>query len=198
MNFSKLLNNFKPVRQSIRNNVTHLGLFFTWVVPAVFIPMGRYLEDKITSPAKKKELFVRDLTTYSVGTALYFAGRGIVNAFANKKGLHSKEKEFLGNAVGAAAYTAYAAIGSVKFTKFLGMDKSSKDNKPIVACYGLKSDSFGVRSKVNFNTNSGLSINRENVNKLENGSNNDAKNSLLFRSNTFRQFQTGHTRVNLF
>ncbi len=203
VNFSKLLSTLKPTRTNIAKKSTPIELFLTWITPAIFVPMGRFVEDKDTSLSKKKELFVRDFTTYSIGASLYFAGRGIVKGLTkNNKSLTSKEKRLLGVAVGVGVYNLYAALGSIKTARFLGMNKASKNGNPNAKCYGSRSEFVMPNAKVNFDTCNGLSINKKYVKKFENESSNDAKKSLLFRSNirsnTFRQFQTGYPRINLF
>jgi hypothetical protein len=108
-----------------KGNVERIGKILTWTAPAIAIPGLRYTQD---SKTQRKELFVRDASTYSIGTVTFFGTEYIV-----KKGLdHFKlirnldQRALVAFLVGLTANLLYAGIGAVRFSKAFSQYQAKK------------------------------------------------------------------------
>lgn len=97
----------------------------TWVAPSVGIPTLRYFQD---SKEQRRELFIRDAATYSLGAVtylvLFYGGKRAMGHFFPK--VKDDLKEFIPFVAGLAANILYSGIGAVRLSKYL----SGKTTKP--------------------------------------------------------------------
>ncbi|MCE3234235.1 MAG: hypothetical protein K0Q50_415, partial [Vampirovibrio sp.] len=100
----------------ISNKVQFTRDALTWVAPAIGIPTLRYFQD---DKAQRKELFVRDASTYTLGALLflgtYFAGKRMMHHFPR---LGDGSRELIPFTVALAVNILYAGIGSVRLSKW--------------------------------------------------------------------------------
>jgi hypothetical protein len=88
----------------------------TWVAPAVGIPALRYFQDQ---KEQRKELFIRDASTYSIGALLYlglfFGGKSLLKHL--KPTLNEHVRDLSAFLVAITANIAYAGIGAVRISQ---------------------------------------------------------------------------------
>ncbi len=88
----------------------------TWVAPAVGIPALRYFQDQ---KEQRKELFVRDASTYSVGALIYlglfFGGKSFLKHL--KPTLNEHVRDLSAFLVAITANIVYAGIGAVRISQ---------------------------------------------------------------------------------
>lgn len=88
----------------------------TWVAPAIGIPTLRYFQD---DKAQRRELFVRDASTYTLGALLflgtYFAGKRMMTHFPQ---LGNGARELIPFVTALAVNILYAGVGSVRLSKW--------------------------------------------------------------------------------
>lgn len=100
-------------------NAKHFPLIkdvLTWTAPALLIPAFRYFQDP---PQQRKELFLRDASTYSVGAGLFLGlgllSRKLLNRWGTFKNPASKDLAAFLIALGANIL--YAGVGAVHFSR---------------------------------------------------------------------------------
>lgn len=100
----------------------------TWGLPPLAIPTMRYLQDP---PESRKQLFVRDASTYVMGAAIYFlVGRGSLHLFNRFKVIPNLVyREMTAFLLGLTANLLYAGVGAVHFSHWVNRQWLS-DNKP--------------------------------------------------------------------
>lgn len=100
----------------------------TWVAPSVGIPSLRYFQD---SKEQRRELFIRDAATYSLGAVtylvLFYGGKRAMGHFFPK--MKEELKEFIPFLVALAANITYSGIGAVRLSKYLS-GKTAKPEAP--------------------------------------------------------------------
>lgn len=137
----------------------------TWVMPAVFIPTARRIIDGNNykdTPGLANQLYVRDLTTYSIGAATFFAVRTLAyEALSRTKLIKSDPKAyFAASLAGLGANLLYAGIGAPKLSQFLfknkGYKKPQKSSQEAITTVETpkKLDLVvGLKNKTSFNVN---------------------------------------------
>lgn len=102
----------------------------TWVGPAISIPALRYFQD---DPQQRKELFVRDASTYTVGAMLYIGVRLAVSQLLNEGKIRLGKykiplfhkplplgkgvKEIIAVIAGLTVNVTFAGIGATYFSR---------------------------------------------------------------------------------
>ena len=102
-------------------NIRKIEQAAIWVAPALFIPGIRFFQD---SPEDRNKLFVRDLTTYSIGAAIYFLTRGLAGKLINFK--NESVKNITSTSIALTANILYAGIVAVKMSQLLDNVKKSQ------------------------------------------------------------------------
>lgn len=116
-------------------NVSTLGKTtkaMTWLAPALLIPTMRYFKD---NNLERRKLFVRDISTYTVGAAVF-----LITAYFAKKGLTAArvfsgeaQREFAAFLMALAANIFYAGTIPLK----LSQHYAKKHPAPVEAVSGL-------------------------------------------------------------
>lgn len=121
-----------------------LERIMTWGTPALVIPALRFTIDSKKRPEMSKELFVRDFTTYSIGSSLFFIGSYVGDKLfsAMKVFKEPYKKNFASFLIGLAGYLLYSGIGALYVSEAL-----SKKKKPVNV--DMKNDLQNVLSKIN-------------------------------------------------
>lgn len=88
----------------------------TWTAPALLIPTLRYFQDP---PEQRKELFLRDASTYSAGAALFLGlgllGKRLLNRWGTFK--TPATRDLVAFLVALAANILYAGVGALHFSR---------------------------------------------------------------------------------
>lgn len=102
----------------------------TWVAPAIGIPALRYLHD---AKDRRKELFLRDATTYSLGTVIYFAVGFLTKKLLTALNLfkNAANRDFASFLMAITANILYAGIGAVKLSQYYAHKQNEKTGSPI-------------------------------------------------------------------
>lgn len=98
----------------------------TWTTPSLVIPALRFVQD---DPKDRKELFIRDFTSYAIGGCSYFAGTALGQLFFKTTKLVKNKPmvNFLSFLTGLAGYLLYSGIGAVQLSKKLSKKKKPKE-----------------------------------------------------------------------
>lgn len=98
----------------------------TWTTPSIVIPALRFVQD---DPKVRKELFIRDFTSYAIGGCSYFAGTALGQLFFKTTQLVKNKPmvNFLSFLTGLAGYLLYSGIGAVQLSKKLGKNKKPEE-----------------------------------------------------------------------
>jgi hypothetical protein len=91
----------------------------TWVLPTVAIPTLRYFQD---DRKERNRLFIRDASTYTLGTLIFLVVYRAGLALLRKSPLPPGEgkRDLLAFLAALAANILYAGIGAVRLSKHLG------------------------------------------------------------------------------
>lgn len=103
----------------------------TWTAPAVLIPSLRYSQD---SQEQRKELFLRDASTYSFG-AILFLSMGLLgrNLMRRHKVFNTQEaRDFVAFLIALGGNILYAGIGAPRLSKSLSKRNSDGLSPPPV------------------------------------------------------------------
>lgn len=107
-------------------NLSKLETIITWTAPALFIPSLRVFNDP---PKERKKLFVRDFTTYSIGTTLFFVSKSIAYNLLNKVIKNEGKKNFASFMVAITSNIMYAGVGAVKLSQFIDKKYSIRNEQ---------------------------------------------------------------------
>lgn len=110
------------ISPNLNRNVQTL---LTWGGPPMVIPALRFFQD---DPKDRKELFIRDFGTYSIGTIVFFSAKIASNKILKKTNL-VKDKELqdlISFSTALISNFLYAGIGAVKISKLIAKLKSEK------------------------------------------------------------------------
>lgn len=111
MNIAKLTASITP------NKARAIETVVTWAGPALFIPTLRFPLDK---PEDRKELFVRDFSTYAVGSMIFLGTMGLTGLLLKKVSpakITPQVKRLISFFAAFASYVLYCGIGAVKLSK---------------------------------------------------------------------------------
>lgn len=88
----------------------------TWTAPAIAIPGLRYTQD---THLQRKELFIRDASTYSIGAGLFFAAEWAAKKLLDCGNIikNMERRELVAFMVGLTVNLLYAGIGAVRLSK---------------------------------------------------------------------------------
>jgi hypothetical protein len=97
-------------------SVPTLTKILTWTAPAIAIPALRYTQD---TRQQRKELFIRDASTYTLGALLFLGTEWLAKQFLDKKKMFQKVevRNFTAFLVALTANLLYAGIGAVRLSK---------------------------------------------------------------------------------
>lgn len=101
-----------------------------WGLPVALIPSLRFAQDSDKSPSLRKELFVRDFSSYSIGTGIYFGALyGAFKAVKSPiiKNLSKNKKMILPEVIATASYCLWSGIIAPKLSKKFNK-KAHKNN----------------------------------------------------------------------
>jgi len=109
-------------------NVETIKKVFTWTAPAIAIPGLRYTQD---SHQQRKELFIRDASTYSVGALTFFVAEWISKKTLDRFHLipDKGQRSLAAFLIGLTANLLYAGIGAVRFSKAFSRYQAEKSVK---------------------------------------------------------------------
>ena len=129
---------------AIASRVLTTENILTWTAPAVAIPGLRYTQD---SQQNRKELFIRDASTYSIGALTFFLVRQIA-----RKGMdyfhlfRSNDTRYLiAFLIGLTANLLYAGIGAVKFSHAFSRYQNRKAQHPNLSPSNSSSLQAGIK-----------------------------------------------------
>lgn len=88
----------------------------TWITPAIGIPALRYSQD---TQAQRRELFIRDASTYTVGALLFLGTERAMQAILEKTALCKTSKEIGALLIALTANITYAGIGAIHLSRWL-------------------------------------------------------------------------------
>ena len=88
----------------------------TWIAPSVAIPALRYLSDP---RERRNELFLRDASTYAMGTVIYFTVGPLAKKFFQAVNLFKTDmqRNYIAFLLAITANILYAGIGAVKLSQ---------------------------------------------------------------------------------
>lgn len=88
----------------------------TWTAPAIAIPGLRYTQD---THLQRKELFIRDASTYSIGAGLFFAAEWLAKKLLDCGNMiqNLERRNLAAFMVGLTVNLLYAGIGAVRISK---------------------------------------------------------------------------------
>ena len=96
-------------------NVGAIKEVLTWTAPALVVPALRFQQD---DRANRKELFLRDASTYTLGAALFLGTAFIGRHLLGKLSVFSPAvRDFTSFMVALTANLLYAGVGAVKLSK---------------------------------------------------------------------------------
>ena len=96
-------------------NLLRVGEIVTWLGPTLVVPAMRYAQDP---PETRDRLFVRDFSTYAIGSAAYFAMRGLTVRLLQGRFANPNVATMLSMVAGVLGNIAYAGLGAVRFSKW--------------------------------------------------------------------------------
>lgn len=144
----KKINNFKV--KSVEDQRLDAIRIIGWGMPIAFVPSLRYMQDKDKPKALRKELFVRDFASYSVGTALYaltiVASRKMVSLPKINKKLSENVSKLLPDVIAVSSFCIWSGIFGPKFSKKLQPKlKINKTTQPEIETIKQKNINFTRR-----------------------------------------------------
>lgn len=88
----------------------------TWVAPALGIPALRFFQD---AREQRKELFVRDASTYTIGALIFLGTRMVGQSLLRRSSLPMSKaaKDMTAFMVALGANIVYAGVGSVRLSQ---------------------------------------------------------------------------------
>lgn len=111
----KLLNG--PLNEGRRQ---FLEMIIWWGIPPLVVPALRWTQDP---PEQRWNLFIRDFTTYSLGTGIFFLGKYLMEKATKSRFTNPQAAILLGSAFGLAINQLYVGIGAVKLSRWLAPTK---------------------------------------------------------------------------
>ncbi len=128
MNFFQKLKNIKdPALMAER--------VITWCAPVLLIPALRYVQDSDKPKDLRNELFVRDLSSWALGTGIYFASLIVAAKTMNSgkifKTASEGTKRIATISAAVGAYCTWSGFLGPKFSKFImkkGLAESSNND----------------------------------------------------------------------
>ena len=117
------------MRIQIQNKYEFAKDVLTWVAPSVGIPSLRYFQD---SKEQRRELFIRDAATYSLGAVtfltLFFGGKKAIGHFFPT--MRKEVKEFIAFVPALTANILYSGIGAVRLSKYFSQKQQENQSPP--------------------------------------------------------------------
>lgn len=149
----------------------------TWTTPSLVIPALRLTQD---NPEDRKELFIRDFTSYAIGGCSYFAGTALGQLFFKTTKLIKNKPvvNFLSFLTGLTGYLIYSGIGAVQLSKKLNTPKTDR-----VFCNPLQQDVLNTRKKIELAT-----INNRAVSEIKPAANHFGNINKLKQTGVFDAF----------
>ncbi len=119
----KLLNG--PLNEGRRQ---FLEMIIWWGIPPLVVPALRWTQDP---PEHRWNLFIRDFTTYSLGTGIFFLGKYLMEKATRSRFTNPQAAILFGSAFGLLVNQLYVGIGAVKLSRWLAPTESSASNSKL-------------------------------------------------------------------
>ena len=128
----------------IKQHAPQIERVITWAGPPLIIPALRFSRD---DPEHRNELFVRDFSSWSIGSAGFLGGSALSAILLKKlpQKLSNTTIRLTSFLVGFTIYCLYSGIGALKLSKWFNNKQNlniKRENTPILNAYSLSKDLF--------------------------------------------------------